>query len=115
MALRRSNAQFFGDQIAQEIHAKTPKKLVELTQMTEGEPGNLYEQKAANQGAVPFYGCPKCRWSRGGCIWWKCNPEKFKAHKAKFPEKYVDKKELAALIEQKIKVSELKQGEFEQL
>ena len=27
---------------AQEIHAKTPKKLVELTQMTEGEPGNLY-------------------------------------------------------------------------
>ena len=72
-------------------------------------------EKAANQGAVPFHGCPKCRWSRGGCVWWKCNPEKFAAHVAKFPEKYVGKKELAALCEQKIKVSELKQGEFEKL
>ena len=27
---------------AQEIHAKEAKKLVELTKMTEGEPGNLY-------------------------------------------------------------------------
>ena len=70
---------------------------------------------AADQGAVPFYGCPKCRWSRGGCIWWKCNPEKFAAHVAKFPEKYVGKKELTALSEEKIGVSELKQGEFETL
>ena len=40
------------------------------------------------QGSVPFYGCSKCRWSRGGCIWWKCNPDKFQKHYDKFPEKY---------------------------
>ena len=42
------------------------------------------------QGAVEFYGCPKCRWSRSGCIWWKCNPAKFEAHRKKFPWKYGD-------------------------
>ena len=72
-------------------------------------------EKAANQGSVPFYGCPKCRWSRGGCIWWKCNPEKFAAHVAKFPEKYQGKKELALIDEKKLKVAELKEGEFEKL
>ena len=70
---------------------------------------------AANQGAVPFYGCPKCRNSRGGCIWWKCNPDKFLAHVKQFPEKYASKKELVAKIEKKIGVSELKQGEFDKL
>ena len=29
--------------------------------------------------------------SRGGCISWNCNPDKFKAHLAKFPEKYEGK------------------------
>ena len=41
---------------------------------------------------VPFYGCPRCRHSRGGCIDWKCNPLKFMAHMEKFPEKYENKK-----------------------
>ena len=42
-------------------------------------------------GLVPFYGCSKCRYSRSGCIWWKCNPEKFMAHLAMFPDKYIGK------------------------
>ena len=42
-----------------------------------------------DQGIVPFYGCSKCRYSRGGCIFWMCNPEKFEAHYMKFPEKYL--------------------------
>ena len=46
---------------------------------------------AADQGTVPFYGCSRCRYSRGGCISYNCNPDKFKAHFAKFPEKYVGK------------------------
>ena len=69
-------------------------------------------EKALNQGAVPFYGCSKCRWSRGGCIWWKCNPQKFKEHFEKYPEKYAGNKELLAIAEAKMKVSELKNGEF---
>ena len=44
--------------------------------------------KAQGQGLVEFYGCSKCRFSRGGCINYKCNPMKFKAHFDKFPEKY---------------------------
>jgi hypothetical protein len=43
---------------------------------------------AKHQGLVQFFGCPKCRWSRGGCIHWKCNPEKFQKHFAAHPEKY---------------------------
>ena len=69
--------------------------------------------KAANQAAVPFYGCPKCRFARGGCIWWKCNPQKFAEHFAEFPEKYAGKKELAEMHELKMKIAELTQGEFE--
>ena len=38
-----------------------------------------------------FYGCLKCRHSRGGCIYYKCNPTKFEAHRAKFPWKYEGK------------------------
>ena len=44
--------------------------------------------KAQDQGLVQFYGCSKCRFSRGGCISYRCNPMKFKAHFDKFPEKY---------------------------
>ena len=44
--------------------------------------------KAQGQGLVDFYGCSRCRYSRGGCIDYKCNPMKFKAHFDKFPEKY---------------------------
>ena len=68
--------------------------------------------KAANQAAVPFYGCSKCRWSRGGCIWWKCNPQKFQEHFKKHPEKYVGKQELHKIAEAKMKVSEPKNGEL---
>ena len=44
--------------------------------------------KAQGQGLVTFYGCSRCRYNRGGCIDYKCNPHKFKAHFDKFPEKY---------------------------
>jgi len=44
--------------------------------------------KAQGQGLVTFYGCSRCRYNRGGCIDYKCNPLKFKAHFDKFPEKY---------------------------
>ena len=40
---------------------------------------------------VPFYGCSKCRYSRGGRIWWMCNPQKFAKHLKDFPEKYEGK------------------------
>ena len=43
---------------------------------------------AADQGIVPFYGCSRCIFSRGGCISYNCNPDKFEAHFKKFPEKY---------------------------
>ena len=44
--------------------------------------------RAGQQGLVLFYGCSRCRWSRGGCISWKCNPEKFVKYYEKHPEKY---------------------------
>ena len=40
---------------------------------------------------VPFYGCSRCRFARGGCISWTCNPEKFQAHFEAYPEKYEGK------------------------
>ena len=43
----------------------------------------------SHKAAVPFYGCSKCRYNRKGCINYKCHPEKFEAHFAKFPEMYV--------------------------
>ena len=43
--------------------------------------------KAQGQGLVDFYRCSKCRYSRGGCIDYKCNPAKFKDHFDKLPEK----------------------------
>ena len=49
-------------------------------------------KKAADQGIVPFYGCSRCRYSRGGCISYNCNPKKFEEHLKKFPEKYEGKK-----------------------
>ena len=48
-------------------------------------------KEARDQGLVAFHGCSRCRFSRGGCISWNCNPEKFKAHLSKFPEKYEGK------------------------
>ena len=48
-------------------------------------------KNALNEGLVPFYGCSRCRFARGGCISWNCNPEKFKAHLEQFPEKYEGK------------------------
>ena len=39
-----------------------------------------------------FYGCSRCRYSRSGCINYNCNPVKFEAHLAKFPEKYEGKR-----------------------
>ena len=45
-------------------------------------------EAARDQGLVTFYGCSRCRFSRGGCISWNCNPDKYTAHRAKFPEKY---------------------------
>ncbi|MCP4242730.1 MAG: hypothetical protein GY772_19410, partial [bacterium] len=47
---------------------------------------------AKEQGLVEFFGCSRCRWQRGGCINWFCNPNKFQAHKEKFPEKYESRK-----------------------
>ena len=79
----------------------------------------LKQQAELSHGAglVDFYGCSKCRWSRGGCIWWRCNPAKFKTHFEKFPEKY-DKdgdaelkfKELTLEAERKLTVPELVGG-----
>ena len=43
-----------------------------------------------NKVAVPFYGCMKCRYNRKGCFNYKCNPQKFEAHFAKFPEFYAE-------------------------
>ena len=58
--------------------------------------------------AKEFYGCSKCRWSRGGCISYKCNPVKFLAHKEKFPERYgKDVKELKADVAKKLTDKEL--------
>ena len=110
------------------LAAKKKKVIVEIDDKKDEELNDVPEQpryenqledlkiqaaKAAKQGAVPFYGCPKCRFARGGCIWWKCNPKKFAEHFAKFPEKYAGKKELAEIHEQKMKIAELTQGEFE--
>ena len=58
--------------------------------------------KAASCGSVSFYGCSRCRYSRGGCISWNCNPEKFQAHMAKFPEKYSDKKLIAKITDKEL-------------
>ena len=50
------------------------------------------QAKASGKAALQiFYGCSKCRHSRGGCIYYKCNPTKFEAHRAKFPWKYEGK------------------------
>ena len=46
--------------------------------------------KYAGQGSGSFYGCPRCSWMRTWCISWRCNPEKYQAHRSKFPQKYND-------------------------
>ena len=55
---------------------------------------------AADQGLVPFYGCSRCRFSRGGCISYNCNPHKFAKHLNQFPEKY-EGKVLKILVDDK--------------
>ena len=60
----------------------------------------------AGQGSGYFYGCARCRWSRTGCISWNCNPDKYQAHRLKFPEKYKDK-DLKEGIEAKMSWEEL--------
>ena len=62
----------------------------------------------ADLGSVTFYGCSKCRYIRTGCINWKCNPDKGKIHKAKFPDKYPKgSKDLEASVAGKIDIIEL--------
>ncbi len=67
-----------------------------------------------DQGLVEFFGCSRCRWSRGGCISWLCNHQKFLAHFEQFPEKYEKSKnaeqkgkELKIEAEQKLTKQEL--------
>ena len=64
--------------------------------------------RASSQALVPFYGCSRCRWSRGGCISWRCHPEKFAKHLEKFPEKYTScKQKLRLPVDQKLSLKEL--------
>jgi hypothetical protein len=68
--------------------------------------------RSQEQGLVQFYGCPKCRWARQGCISWLCNHEKFIAHVEKYPEKYKKGKDvhcndLKVEVEQKLTTKEL--------
>ena len=64
-----------------------------------------------NQGIVPFYGCSRCRYNRGGCINYKCHPDKFAVHKEKYPEKYKpDSNELLPECLKKIANKELVGG-----
>ena len=64
-----------------------------------------------NQGIVPFYGCSRCRYNRGGCINYKCHPDKFAVHKEKYPEKYKpDSNELLPECLKKITNKELIAG-----
>ena len=67
---------------------------------------HLKEQadRAKKQASTSFYGCPKCRRARSGCIWWRCNPVKYQAHRLKFPEKYGDP--VADAAEPELKVEE---------
>ena len=66
-------------------------------------------KKKEGQGLVEFYGCRRCRFSRGGCINWFCNPQRFKVHFEKFPEKYKKgQKDLLDEVTAKMKDSELR-------
>jgi len=67
-------------------------------------------EKSFKEGTVPFYGCGKCRFGRGGCIFWKCNPDKFAKHFAEHPEKYNTSKELKIEALKKITNKELVGG-----
>ncbi len=54
----------------------------ELRRKVEAEKALLAESEAkarsaADKGAIQFFGCSKCRWSRGGCC--QCNDEKMRA------------------------------------
>jgi len=99
--VRRSNAQLEGEGEDPETKGTATKKVVvEQLPVDELENTSLSTArlqmlelaelavKAQGQGLVEFYGCSKCRLGRGGCINYRCNPAKFKAHLEKFPEKY---------------------------
>ena len=97
--VRRSNEQL---EVEAEDPGKVKKKVVVVEKLPVDELENTslstarlqllqlseLAVKAQGQGLVDFYGCSRCRYSRGGCIDYKCNPTKFKAHFDKFPEKY---------------------------
>ena len=99
--VRRSNEQLEGEGEDPEAKGKAKKKVVvEQLLVDELENASLSTArlqmlelselvvKAQGRGLVEFYGCSKCRWGRGGCINYKCNPAKFKAHFEQFPDKY---------------------------
>jgi hypothetical protein len=70
------------DQLAKDDHINSDLfKLADLKKMA---------LKTLGEGSVPFYGCSRCRYSRGGCINIKCHPDKFQVHFAKHPEMYKD-------------------------
>jgi hypothetical protein len=68
------------EQLAQDDHINASLfKLADLKKMA---------QKTLAEGSVPFYGCSRCRYNRGGCINIKCHPDKFQVHFEKHPEMY---------------------------
>ena len=65
-------------------------------------------ETAKHHAAVYVYGCCRCRWSRSGCSYYGCNPVKFEAHRAKYPEKYhINKKTLKIDADRKMTDKEL--------
>ena len=99
--VRKSNEQLEAEGEDPEAKGKVKKKVVvEHQPLDELENTSLSKAKlqmmklselavkAKGQGLIDFYGCSRCRYNRGGCIDYKCNPHKFKAHFDKFPEKY---------------------------
>ena len=66
------------------------------------------------KGLKIFFGCSRCRWSSDGCISWTCNPDRYKWHRSKFPEKY-EKDSNVPIDWHKISLLELKGGGGEQV
>ena len=67
-------------------------------------------EKSHKEGSVPFYGCARCRGSRGGCIDYKCNPDKFNKHYAEHPDAYDDSKVLKIEVLKEMKNKDLVGG-----
>ena len=70
------DADTFLDDVPRAVSAKDI-KLEEISNLA---------KRFADQGIPDWYGRSRCRYIRSGCISYKCNPEKFAAHYAKFPE-----------------------------